>query len=460
VEQQTLLAQLAADRHWTPTDAVREFSLVAQQMRERVTVSPRQWQRWCAGEIGGLPRAGACRVLERMFGRIARELFEPPNPAAKALTAGIPWRVQVSPEEAASWAAGFTAWAETTNVGPMTVQRFEAETRRLARDYLLQAPVPIFTQTANLARTVFDLIQGGHQYLAQTRDLYLAAGRLAALLSWISGDLGQAAAAAEHARAAWICADQADHPTLRAWAMSVASRVAFWDGDYVCAAECARVGQQYRAAGTALVMLACQEADALKTMRRVKEAEDAVARAQTFGEQVNTVDDIGGLFSCGRARQANYEIGVHLAAVRPRQALAAAAAAESAFATGDQWAYGTWAQIRFGRALAHIMAGSLDGASESLSPVLAMSRDRRLDTLVRRAGDVARVLSLPKLGRSPGARELVGRIQDYRSSRVAVREVTPIGAAGDDLSRTDARPLVVAAGMADRPEDVHLAHHL
>jgi transcriptional regulator with XRE-family HTH domain len=348
------------------------------------------------------------------------ELFESPNKSSESERS----RMSALAEEAAGRAASFAAWAETTNVGPMSLQRFETETRRLARDYLSQSPLPIVTQTANLARMAFDLIQGGHQYLSQTRELYVAAGRLSALLSWMSGDLGQPAAAAEHARAAWICADQADHPTLRAWAMSVASKAAFWDCDYMSAAESARAGQQYAATGTALVMLACQEADALKALGRLREAEDAVSRAKAARDRVNLSDEIGGLFSCGPARQANYEIGVHLAAGRPQQAIAAASDADQAYASGDQWAYGTWAQIRFGAALANIMLNNLDAASENLEPVLAMPPDRRLDTLARRANEVVRLLTVPKLERSREALELVDRIGDYCRSRRTVREIT------------------------------------
>ncbi len=326
--------------------------------------------------------------------------------------------------EAAGRAACFAAWAETTNVGPMNLQRFETETRRLARDYLSQSPLPIFTKTADLARTAFDLLQSGHQHLSQTRELYVAAGRLSALLSWISGDLGQPAAAAEHARAAWICADQADNSTLRAWAMSVASKAAFWDNDYASAAESACAGQRYAAAGTALVMLACQEADALKALGHVREAEDAVSRAKTMRDQIDSSDDLGGLFSCGPARQANYEIGVHLAAGRPQHAITAAGEAEEAYASGDQWAYGTWAQIRFGAALAHIMLNKLDAADEDLEPVFAMPPDRRLDTLAKRAWEVVSLLTVRKLERSREARELVDRINDYCSSRRTVREIT------------------------------------
>lgn len=334
-------------------------------------------------------------------------------------------RVPTFLEATARRAAAFAAWAETTNVGPTNLHRFEIETRRLAKAYLSQSPVSVYTQTASLAHAAFDLVQG-HQHLSQTRELYVAAGRLSALLSWISGDLGHPAAAAEHARVAWICADQADDPTLRAWAMCVASKAAFWDGDYRSATQYARNGLRYRATGTVLVILACQAADALKNSGEIAVAEQAIAMAHDLREQVATPDEIGGLFSCGVARQTNYAVGVHLAAARARTALTAASEAECALASADQWAYGTWAQIRFGAALAHIMLDNVDGAAESLGPVLAMPPDQHLDTLTRRASEVVHALAPSRLARSSEVRDLVARIEDYRNYRPTVQEITSV----------------------------------
>lgn len=326
--------------------------------------------------------------------------------------------------EAARRAASFAAWAETTNVGPMNLQRLEMQTRRLARDYLSKSPLPIFIETAELARTSFELVQGGHQHLSQTKDLYVAAGRLSALLSWMSGDLGQPAAAAEHARAAWVCADQAGHTTLRAWALSVTSKAAFWDRDYQLAAKAARDGQQYAATGTVLVMLACQEADALKAMGRIEEADRAVSMARSARDRITGSDDVGGLFSCGPARQANYEMVVHLAADRPKKAIEAAEVADEAYRTGDQWAYGTWAQIRLSAAKAHIMLKDLGAAGAALNPVWEMPLDRRLDTLAQRAGEVVELLKIPALKSSREALQLVDQIDTYRRAGRTVREIT------------------------------------
>ncbi|GIJ50051.1 hypothetical protein Val02_69370 [Virgisporangium aliadipatigenens] len=328
-----------------------------------------------------------------------------------------------SVEDAAARAMDFAVWAEATNVGVTTLERLETETRRLAKDYLTRPPIEVFAHTSKLTRTAFDLIQGGHQHLNQTRDLYVAGGWLSALLSWISGDLGQPAAAAEHARAALICADQVGHATLRAWALSVASKAAYWDGDYTTAADHAREGQKSGANGTALVFLACQEADALKETRRTSEAVDALNRARSFRDKVDSTDDVGGLFSCGHARQANYEIGVRLAAKEPTEALKAAKHAEEAYKSGEQWAYGTWAQIQFGVALARIQRDNIDGANEVLEGVFEMSPEHRLDTLVQRSGEVARALREPRREASRDARALVDRIREFQDSRVTIREL-------------------------------------
>jgi hypothetical protein len=90
---------------------------------------------------------------------------------------------------AADQASEFGEWAEMTNVGPVTLAQIEAATRRVAHEYLAAAPLPVFMRTMLLGKRVFRLLQG-HQQPGQTRELYLAAGRLYALLAWMSGDLG------------------------------------------------------------------------------------------------------------------------------------------------------------------------------------------------------------------------------------------------------------------------------
>jgi hypothetical protein len=44
------------------------------------------------------------------------------------------------------------------------------------------------------------------------------------------------------------------------------------------------------------------------------------------------------------------------------------AVADEAWSEGDSWVYGTWSQIRIGAAIAHAMAGEVDGAAGGVPP--------------------------------------------------------------------------------------------
>jgi hypothetical protein len=71
----TRLAQLVDEAHLTRDDAVDRFDRTARTLNERVSVSPRQFARWMAGD--GAPRPAACRVLEQMFKLSIAELLRP-----------------------------------------------------------------------------------------------------------------------------------------------------------------------------------------------------------------------------------------------------------------------------------------------------------------------------------------------------------------------------------------------
>lgn len=82
----TLLRALIAERHWQkfPTFHAR-FRRAARELAEReqdpdlakLTISPRQWERWYAGKVKTEPYPDACRVLEHMFGYPVQQLLAP-----------------------------------------------------------------------------------------------------------------------------------------------------------------------------------------------------------------------------------------------------------------------------------------------------------------------------------------------------------------------------------------------
>lgn len=90
----TLLRVLVTDRHWQkyPTFE-RHYRRAAAELADeldepelkKVTVSPRQFERWYSGKVKTEPYPDACRILEAMFGRPVTELFAPATrPALEA----------------------------------------------------------------------------------------------------------------------------------------------------------------------------------------------------------------------------------------------------------------------------------------------------------------------------------------------------------------------------------------
>ncbi|MUN39413.1 helix-turn-helix domain-containing protein [Actinomadura litoris] len=312
-------------------------------------------------------------------------------------------------------ALDLATWAERTNVGDTTVSYLAAATQRLARDYLSKAPAPILAEAAELYRRTADLLRGGRQHLRQSRDLHIIAGQLLAFLSWASSDLGEPSAAEAYASVGWVMAEQADHDALRAMVLTAQSKNAFWEGRYRQAAELARQGQQYAPSTEAKVLLACQEGDAHQALGDLGRAQESQRRAQTAREAITAETEVGGLWACGRARQANYAVGVHLRARDTTSALASVAEAHQAYAAGELWAYGTWAQICLGAATAYVFKGELDHALEELT---------RLATLVNRLGEVDQHLAHRRFHGSRAALTLRQQITEYQADALTTKAIT------------------------------------
>ncbi|MGH8909710.1 MAG: hypothetical protein ACRD0K_25270 [Egibacteraceae bacterium] len=158
------------------TRTARELQLGA------LDVGRRQYERWLAGQLRGLPRPAACDVLEAMFGEPVEQLFmierdlsnEPV--AGRAVAADAPLitgRVGlggVGLKRDASRAdvpAGgvremMTAAAEQsrhkaaqadTVLGSYAMEQLEADVVQLARDYMQRPPIALFTDIVRTPRS-------------------------------------------------------------------------------------------------------------------------------------------------------------------------------------------------------------------------------------------------------------------------------------------------------------------
>ncbi|MFJ8273803.1 helix-turn-helix domain-containing protein [Streptomyces sp. NPDC094154] len=298
--------------------------------------------------------------------------------------------VRVAADESLTWAR----WAETSNVGEVSLTQLHSGLRSLSAEYLKSGsqPLVLFGQARALRDQVFALLEG-HQRPQQTSDLYLIGGYACGLLAWMSSDLGHMQEAEAQGLTAWLCAELSGDATLRAWVLSVRSKTAFWDGRLKDAVTHARRGAAYEPSGSVGVLLACQEADAWSSLGAASEAKASLARASDAREALNGRDEIGGLFACDLARQHNYEAAVDLRIGRPERALRAADNALALMASQTVRAYGTVAQIHISRAAAQLAVGEAEGAHEALRPVLALPADHRLATVSERLTELSSGLS-------------------------------------------------------------------
>jgi hypothetical protein len=127
----TPLKKLCRERHiQTYQSFVRAYDKSAAGLGDDFTgvrPSEKTSRRWLAGELAELPRVEHCVVLEAMFPDwTARQLFgldaaAPPHLSGRDM-------LLASAEDSAA----FLAWAESGNIGELTLEQIEADVRSLS----------------------------------------------------------------------------------------------------------------------------------------------------------------------------------------------------------------------------------------------------------------------------------------------------------------------------------------
>jgi len=309
------------------------------------------------------------------------------------------------------------SWAEATNVGAATLAMLGEAPTHLAQSYLCDDPDTVFSQAARTRHRVITLLKG-RQHPRQAGDLFMVAGQLSALLSWMAGDLGRGWEAWIHGRTALVCADLAGHDGTRALGLAALSKTAFWQGRHAEAAALAEQGRGLRPPGTLAVLLACQEADAhaeRDDVYRVSAALDQVAEAR---HGLAPGEEIGGVLGCTVARQENYVAGVHLRLGDAGRAMEGADRALALLGGPSCTAYGTAAQVRITRALAMAAERDLDGVHDALAAVFALAPEHRLATIAAR---LRKVPSALPGGAGAGAVTIADQVEDFCRTVEAAR---------------------------------------
>lgn len=353
--------------------------------------------------------------------------------AGGQLAALVPERPAESPAVPASAGQGvqvaevvdLASWLEQTNVGNDTITYLRAATRRLALDYTRRPPLEVLDEAVTLQRQVTRLLRAGRQRLSQTRNLLAISAELFALIDLLQGDIGRYALADAYGFAAWTCAQEADSDAARALVLCAQTKTARWEDRYEDAAALARRGFELAPPGEPKVLLAVSEATALQSVGDIEGALEALTLAARARDEIDGRRGRADAWSCTRARQATYALQVGLGARDPAAVLTDVQAADDAWAEGDPWVYGTWAQVRIGAALAHVMNGEPEGAATELQPVFDLGAEYRVVTIVGRMAEVARSLGHSRYQGDPHAAALREQIRAFAAGSLERKVINP-----------------------------------
>jgi hypothetical protein len=320
--------------------------------------------------------------------------------------------------------ASLTAWITSTNTSDEAIEHIEQATVVLADMHTQVTARRVLADVLQLHRKTQTLLRSGKQRLRQTRDLIRIDSDFLAYASVLLGDLGQDQTAHHYGSAALLGMQEAE--TSPAKACYALAKTARWQQKYAEAADLAQQGFACGPVSPMSVQLSYYEANSAALLGDGSRAKTALARAERIADALPGADTGISLWSFPAERQAMFALSVALRTGDTDGALRAAMTADQGWATGDPHIPGTWAQVRIGAAITHLLKDSLDGAVEQVTPMLAMPPEFRIATVTRWLAELDHRLSSGRYARSPIASSLRQQISDFNANalpRHAAREV-------------------------------------
>jgi tetratricopeptide (TPR) repeat protein len=321
-------------------------------------------------------------------------------------------------QAAAHESSAHAEWAEGSNVGEATLEQLDADVRRIATDYVHVPPLPMFAEMLRVRNRIYGLLEG-RQKPASAAQLHLLAGVLCGLLANASTDLGYRDAAAEQASAAWAYGDIIGHDGLRAWTRGMQALIEYWSGRPQHAVRLAQSAGRYADSATARVRLHSIEARAWSLLGDAREASRCMGAASDARESAAAGDylhdEVGGVFGFADTKNHCYAGAAYIHLGQADAALEAASRAVELYAAGPaaQRSYGAESLARVDMAVACLLKQRLDGAAESLAPVLAIPAGLRIAQLGDRMADVQARLAGAEFSGAQEARDLRDQIDNF-----------------------------------------------
>jgi hypothetical protein len=310
--------------------------------------------------------------------------------------------------------AALTAWLSNTSTSDDVIEQADQTTFMLAGLHTQLPAGRLLTDVMRLHSRTQAMLHGGRQHLRQTRELLRIDGMALAHASVLLGDLGQDQNADRYGKAALLCLQEAEASEGPAW--YALAKTARWQRDYATAADLARRGFENGPVTPMSVQLAYYEANSAALLGDNQRAREAQSRAEILAAALPADDYSGSPWAFPAQRQAVFRLSVLLRTGDPDGALRAAAEADRGWAGGEAHIPGTWAQVRIGAAIAHLLNGALDGAAEEVAPVLGMAPELRISTVTGWLADFDSYLAIGRQADSPTARTLRQQIRDFTAA--------------------------------------------
>ena len=167
------------------------------------------------------------------------------------------------------------------------------------------------------------------------------------------------------------------------------------------------------------ILLACQEANAAALLGDLRRAREAMAAPRRPPMALSPRILAFAASSCPRPRQALFAMSVATRSGDPDAALNAVGMADAAWKSGAPWAAGTWAQVRLGAGIAHIMRNDLDGALTEISPVLSLAPKLRMVTITGYATQIDKRLQQRRFRGSSTATMIRRQVKEFNASALS-----------------------------------------
>jgi transcriptional regulator with XRE-family HTH domain len=252
-------------------------------------------------------------------------------------------------------AVDVATWVELSNVGDHTISLLTDAVHDLAERHASVPPRRMLADVLHRHWQIRTMLRGGRQRLRQTRELLGLESALLAHACILIGDLHDDEAAMLFGSTAALCAEEAG--TCPATALSAQAKTERWRRRYRSSADIARRGFECSPPTPLRILLASQEANASALLGDHERARHALKRAEEAAETCSVGDSGISPWSCPEPRRALYALAVAIHMNEPEAGLESAQRADEGWSRGEPWVRGTWAQIRLGAAIAHLMAG-------------------------------------------------------------------------------------------------------